>query len=241
MTRSDSELVRVHPALVHAHRADRAAPADIQRAYLRFTWARRKAPPRPVLRWLFAGMAIGLGVASAATVIQQPSKRSSSPSQLVEAAGPAKAKARASGRAAAKHASEEAKALPEPLPVASAKASEAAAAQPAASTSSVPWPHSAPPSSALPSMASAASSSEWQRAAAALRGGDLSAAEAALSKLSQSESPSDRQAAELARAQLLVERGRVAEAIPTLQRLAREGGSTIIRSQAASLLRTLGQ
>jgi predicted Zn-dependent protease len=92
---------------------------------------------------------------------------------------------------------------------------------------------------ALASAASAASASDWQRAAAALREGDLAAAEAALSKLEQSDSVRDRQAAELARAQLLVRRGRVAEAIPTLQRLAREGGTPVIRSQAASMLQTL--
>jgi hypothetical protein len=43
----------------------------------------------------------------------------------------------------------------------------------------------------------------------------------------------------LARAQLLVKRGMRAEATPTLQRLAREGGSEVIRSQATSVLQSM--
>jgi len=80
------------------------------------------------------------------------------------------------------------------------------------------------------------SASKWQRAAEALRAGDLPTAEATLAELENSPSLHDRQAAELARAQLLVRAGRAGEAIPTLQRLAREGDSPVIRAQAATLL-----
>ena len=241
MTHNDLERLRVRPALIDAHRADRAAPIDIQRAYLRFSWARRKASPRlPVLRWLASGMAIGLGVASAATLIQQQNTRSTNQSELIEAAAPARAKGR--GRAVGNQAIQEPRTLAESS-LATTQAPEAAAAARAPNAPSVALPRSAASSgvAAGTRSASTTSASEWQRAAAALQSGNLSAAEAALTKLAQSDDPSDRQAAELARAQLLVDRGRVAEATPTLQRLAREGGSAVIRSQAASLLRSLGQ
>ena len=92
-----------------------------------------------------------------------------------------------------------------------------------------------PHAGTLPS-ASLPSASKWQRAAEALRAGDLPTAEATLAELENSPSLHDRQAAELARAQLLVRAGRAGEAIPTLQRLAREGDSPVIRAQAATLL-----
>src|SRR4051794_39081834 len=73
MTRRDSELGRVQPPVLDAYHSNVVSPADIQRAYLRFAWARRKAPsPMVVVRWLFAGVAIGLGVASAATLLPPP-------------------------------------------------------------------------------------------------------------------------------------------------------------------------
>jgi hypothetical protein len=98
-------------------------------------------------------------------------------------------------------------------------------------------PQAAEPRGPAPAASTSTSTSDWQRAAIALRAGELGAAEAALEKLENSASPLDRQAAELARAQLLVKRGMRAEATPALQRLAREGSSEVIRSQAASVLR----
>jgi len=236
MTRSQPEPVRVHPALLTAHRADEADPADIQRAYLRFSWARRKAAPRlTVARWLVAGVAIGFGVASAATLIPPPRVRTAPPIASAEASAPS-AKQRALKRAGQNSAVDAAPAFIEPQPQPLSTSSERPPAplppEPAHGTFAV-LPQRAP---ALPSSVAAGSASDWQRAAAALRGGDLKAAEAALAKLEQTGDLRDRQAAELARAQLLVGRGRVAEARPTLQRLAREGSSAVIRSQAADML-----
>jgi len=225
----------MHPALLDAHAANRADPADMQRAYLRFSWARRKAPARlPVVRWLLAGVAIGLGVASAATLIPVPGARTPTPRASAEPSAPAAKPHRAkrgirnSGANAEPKlaeplapAPEPAPAQPPPLPVRDARG---VIAQPAPSSSAAQLTDSA---------------SDWQRAATALRSGDLLTAEEALTKLERSDSLRDREAAELARAQLLVSRGRVAEAIPTLRRLARVGDSPVTRSQATSVLQSL--
>jgi len=235
MTRRDSELGRVQPSVLDAHHANVVSPADIQRAYLRFAWARRKAPARfVVVRWLLAGIAIGLGVASAATLLPPPRVvHSSAPAESTERA--ANAKRHAPVRAAQNRVLDEEPTRVEPPP-----ASSVPVVAPQSPRPSSQMLNAAPPRMPVPaSAASTASSSDWQIAAAALRSGDLSAAEAALAKLEQSDSLRDREAAELARAQLLVSSGRTAEATPTLHRLARDGHSPVIRSQAASMLQNL--
>jgi len=229
MTRRPAEPMRVHSSLIEAHRAHGADPADIQRAYLRFSWARRRAPRHlPVVRWLLAGVAVGIGVASAATLIQLRKTAELAPIESAQAVA-ATAKHRRVGFGGRSTAAEQAPAVA--APVAAASEHPPLSPRPSSSTSGAE-PHPA----ALPSASSRPGASEWQRAAEALRGGDLRTAEAALAELENSQSLHDRQAAELARAQLLVRRGRAREALPTLQRLAREGDSPVIRSQAATLL-----
>jgi hypothetical protein len=227
--------MRVARPILSAYRADEAHSADVQRAYLRFSWARRQVPRRlPLARWLVAGFVIGVSVASAASLLPMAKRYTATPSESANvvpglaAHHPAKRAARAEGRE------------PKPPPlVAETSSSER-------SITEVPSPAfthkssaAAPRSSALASAPPSAHASDWQRAAAALRNGNLADAEAALENLEQSEDPLDRQAAELARAQLLVRVGRGAEARRTLEHLAREGGSPVIRSQAASSLRAL--
>ena len=235
MTRSELECARVRPSVIDAHRADQAHPADIQRAYLRFTWARRKAPPKlSVVRWLAAGAAIGFGVASAATLLPPPRTHSAKPAESA-AVSAASSKRRANGLTGRSSASHE---EPAPVELPPASSEQPPAARLPRASSSTPAGN-AQRSPAPSSGESTASASDWQRAAAALRSGDLSAAEAALAKISQSDLVRDRQAAELARAQLLARSGRVAEATPTMERLAREGSSPLIRAQAASALQSL--
>jgi len=234
MTRRDAELVRVRSSVLDAHRARGAEPADIQRAYLRFSWARRRAPRHlPVVRWLLAGVAVGFGVASAATLIQPRKVAGAPPSESAKAAA-ATAKHRAVGVAPHSTAVETAPSVVTPVAVPAER-------QPLSTRPSSSPLGAEPRAPTLPSAASTAGASEWQRAAAALRGGDLPTADAALAKLESSASLRDRQAAELARAQLLVGRGRVSDATPTLQRLAREGDSPVIRSQAATLLKSFNR
>jgi len=239
MTRADSQLIRVRSALVEAHRADQGDPADIQRAYLRFSWARRKAPAKlPLLRWLVAGVAIGVGVASAASLAPKLGSRSAAP---LESASVSHGGARHHPLGSTARGGNS----KEPGPSAEAAGSPARPLTELSARSGIAAPgFRAQRAPALSSAASTASASApenaWERAAVALRNGDLAAAEAALANLEQSDNLLDRQAAELARAQLLVKRGRAAEARSTLQRLARDGGSALIRSQAASTLRSLG-
>lgn len=235
MTRRGSELGRVQPSVLDAYHANVASPADVQRAYLRFAWARRKAPARfVVVRWLLAGVAIGLGVASAATLLPPPrAVHSAAPAESTEKRA-ANAKRHAPVRAAQNRVTDE-----EPTRVEAAPASSMPLAAPQSPRPSSHLLNAAPPRLSVPASAASTASSDWQIAAAALRSGDLSTAEAALAKLEQSDSLRDREAAELARAQLLVSSGRTAEATITLHRLARDGHSPVIRSQAASMLQNL--
>ena len=237
MTIGNPERLRVRPSVLDAHRANRADPGDIQRAYLRFAWARRKTAPRlSVLRWLLAGVAIGFGVASAATLVPPPQVRSVTPN-----AGPdlqaaiVKHPPVARRRRTSVDREEPAATTPSAAPVTSAPGAPAPpfASLPSRAAAGSLGVAGRPP---LPSVLEPSSASDWQRAAAALRGGDIQSADAALARLEQSESLRDRQAAELARAQLLMSRGRIAEATPKLQRLAREADSSVVRAQATSML-----
>lgn len=241
MTRSPSRkqpgAMRVARPVLAAYRADEAHSADVQRAYLRFSWTRRQVPRRlPLARWPVAGFVIGVSVASAASLLPMAKRNTATPSESANVVAgpaahqPAKRAARADGR--------EPK---QPPLVADTSSSERASAEAPAPASASAYKSSvaAPRPSALASAPPSAHASDWQRAAAALRNGNLADAEAALENLEHSEDPLDRQAAELARAQLLVRVGRGAEARRTLEHLAREGGSPVIRSQAASSLRAL--
>jgi hypothetical protein len=228
MTQRHVEPLRIRASVIEAHRVRGADPADIQRAYLRFSWARRKAPrPMPVVRWVLAGVAVGFGVASAATLIQPPKAAAPAPSESAKAVA-ATAKHRHGGFGARSTTVEQAPTAVAPIAAPSER--PPSSTRPSSST----W-RAEPHAGTLPS-ASLPSASKWQRAAEALRDGDLPTAEQALAELENSQSLHDRQAAELARAQLLVRGGRAAEAIPTLQRLARNGDSPVIRAQAATLL-----
>jgi len=247
MTRDDFEFGRVRAPLLDAHRGDRADAANIQRACLRFSWARRKAPTRAYfMRWLVAGFAIGVGAASAASLAPRFAVRSAAPSEAVQI-GSGQAKHPAVSRAARSRVAQAEPALSYPSPIVPAGPLRALPSQSAASSPSGA-PRSPVPAntvakasgSASVSGPASANASEWGRAAQALRTGDLGSAEAALANLEKSDSIQDRQAAELARAQLLVKQSRAAEAIGTLQRLAREGLSPVIVAQAASALKNLG-
>jgi hypothetical protein len=220
MTRNESEL-QLRQAVLDAYRAEQAEPIAVQRAYLRFSWRRRKNTLAPrVFGWVLSGMVLGLGAASAATLLPLPKAPWAMPVGSTKFMAPVAKKAQVG--VAPKSAVNS-----EPPPPASLLTSAPSAV--------------APRAAALrgPALAAGTSASDWQRAATALRTGELGVAEAALEKLEKSDNPLDRQAAELARAQLLVKRGMRAEATPTLQRLAREGGSEVIRSQATSVLQSM--
>lgn len=259
MTRNEGEMPKLRDSVTAAFRADEPAAVDVQRAYLRFSWARRKAAPRfraPALGWLVAGIAIGMGAASAATLVSIPgfSTRAELAELLSNGAVAAKEKSRKGHR----------QARPSAAPPLAVSADPVEAAEPAElptavgvvireekarllpSAASVPSPGLlAGPSAAgtadrrAEPLAARAVPSDWQSAAAALRSGNFSQAEAALSKIESGASEPDREAAALARAQLLIRNGRGREVRGLLERLTREGHSELVRSQAATVLRGL--
>ncbi len=223
MTRNESEL-QLRQAVLDAYRAERAEPSAVQRAYLRFSWGRRKNTLAPrVFGWVLSGMLLGLGAASAATLLPLPKAPWATPVGSARLSAPIAREGAQVGAAPKSTASSDVPPPESSLP----------------SVPSAPAPRAAMVRS--PAAAASASTGDWQRAANALRSGELGTAEAALENLEKSNSPLDRQAAELAKDQLLVKRGMRAEATPTLQRLAREGGSEVIRSQAASMLQSSNQ
>jgi hypothetical protein len=76
----------------------------------------------------------------------------------------------------------------------------------------------------------------WQRAARALREGDFASADAALAELSAQTGGGEREAAQLARAQLLLSHGHEAEALSTLRSLQLSASSSSVRHKAGELL-----
>lgn len=90
----------------------------------------------------------------------------------------------------------------------------------------------------LPSatLQSASERSAWQKAASALEQNDHRAAQRALSELEASREATTRDAARLARAELLIAENRISDARPLLERLAESGATPLIRRRAAELL-----
>jgi hypothetical protein len=79
----------------------------------------------------------------------------------------------------------------------------------------------------------------WSRVAQAISDKDWTAADRALNDLSSDGDPSTRDAAELARAELAIARGRTGALRPLVERLARSGATGLIRKRALALLERL--
>jgi len=207
-------------------RRDEPEPGDVQAAYRRFA-ARRLEPVSAfrVVRWLAVGFVAGGSVAFAAT--GAPALRARFwPLHLTARAGEASTVAHVPERPLRRAAPESA-----PAPAASATpppAPPSDGARPAAES-----PHVV----VLPEPP--ASDPKWQRAAAALKTHDYSAAENALREVETTGTPGDRDAASLALAQVLLTRGRTVEARARLERLTQRAGSALVREKAASLLADL--
>jgi hypothetical protein len=80
----------------------------------------------------------------------------------------------------------------------------------------------------------------WAKVAEALSANDFRSADGALAELGRSADATTRDAAELARAQLRVAHGGGEPLRPSLERLAREGSTPLVRRRAAELLGVLG-
>jgi hypothetical protein len=76
----------------------------------------------------------------------------------------------------------------------------------------------------------------WAKAAQGLRNDDFAATQAALATLEQAGSASDREAARLIRAQLMLHQGNASGARALLQDLANNAQSAQVRAKARSLL-----
>jgi hypothetical protein len=225
-------------------RSEQPTRDEVQRAYWRFTSARRE-PARPfrVGRWLLVGALIGVGAASAAPggalhhlaleltgVVpdrgtQNPRSLRPKPSIRTERAPSAR--------------------LPtvEATPAAAETPSQPPREQ---ASRGVGVSRTAPPKSAVvkatgepPSRTE--ESAEWQRAARALRARDFREAEAALESLEKTGAQPDREAARLSRAQLLLANGRLREAQAALRSLATSAVSPRIRASALELERSVSE
>lgn len=203
-------------------RRDEPEPRAIRTAYRRFVTRRSEPLSAFVLvRWLAAGFALGWGVAFAATGdplfgagLQRPAQPTVAP--------------RATASRTLPHS------RPRPHEAASASASS-----PADSVAPVPKAPSvnAHAASSAPRVAldESLSDPKWQRAAAALKARNYEAAESALREVEASGRVSDRDAASLALAQVLLTRGRRVEARARLQRLSAQASSPLVREQATAL------
>lgn len=225
----------VPPALGQAWHAAKPSAGELQRGYSRYL--RRRSPQRKafgIARWVLGGLVLGAGLAQAASMTPwqrwfgqnqvvlphapaAPNKLDSTKTPVVEAApAPPLADAPAPSGTA----------VVAPAPVAPAPvALPANAATPA-------------PSVAAPTPSSAASfrvQEQWRLAAEGLRSGNFNQAHQALLELERTTGGGERDAARLARAQLLSSHGRGAEALALSLELEAHGSSSLVRDKAREL------
>jgi hypothetical protein len=211
-------------SLVEAWRSDVASPAELRRGYGRFT---RKPPARQALLRLMSGVALGLllgvGLAQASSIAR--ARWFAARDVTLRPSGKSPLASRSDNGALAPL-------IPQPdLP---------GAQQPPAPVRNLPAADRAP-RVALPSSSSSAPhvQQQWQQAAAALRAKDFARAQSALLEVERS--GGERDAARLARAQLLSSRGRTADAIALLSDLSAHAQSRLVREQSVELLARLAK
>lgn len=212
-----------------ALRHDEPDPHTVDRAYRRFVAAPVHVPPPRLLlgRWLLGGFALGWGVVFAATGDPLFGARSHWLSELAPSGVPSEPPGARKPRGG----------TPPPAKV-------VGSTPPASSNDVPPTLTEAPPpaATAAPELARSRANGDfrvdptWQRAAAALRTHDYAAAEAALFDLEHQGTPSAREAASLALAQVLLARGQTATARTRLERLSVSAHSVVTRDKARALL-----
>jgi hypothetical protein len=212
----------VPPALVQAWRDACENQAQARQAYAKFSV--RGATRRPVTLiavagWIIAGMLLSVGSLYAANAAPWPSLGFLSTSRLLEA------RLTKIARSAARQATPK---LSEPPALATAPS-------PSRPTQVLggKGPPSAPGASAT---ATIAAPEQWQRAARGLREGDFAGANAALRALTNQTSGAEREAAQLALAQLLLSHQQSAQALPLLRALQASARSSSVRRKATELL-----
>jgi hypothetical protein len=226
MSSPPSDIGPLPRPLVAAWRAAKPSPAELRRGYARYL--RRGAPKRTPLRftrWLLGGLLLGAGLAHAASAVPwqrwvgEAEPTSAPPASGRSAASPQRAP---SGRPSV--------APPQP-------ALELELAEPTPTTASPPIERAATsaPAPSAPSAASYAIQEQWRVAAEGLRTGRFEQASRALLELERSTLGGERDAARLARAQLLSSHGRGAEALALARQLEREAVSSVVRDKAREL------
>lgn len=227
MSSAPTEESVVPPALGQAWRAGKPSASELQRGYARYL--RRRAPQKRafgVARWVVAGLVLGAGLAQAASMT--PWQRWFGQNELVLPHAPVKAPAPSPNRAAPGI-----QATPSSAPVmAPAPVVAPAPVIVAPSAASAPRAATTPPA---PSTVAFRIQEQWRLAAEGLRNGDFNGAHQALLELERTTVGGERDAARLARAQLLSSHGRSAEALALGSELEAHASSSLVREKARDL------
>jgi hypothetical protein len=232
MSSPPSEQNPLSRPLVDAWRAAGPVESELRRGYARFL--RRRNPQRSASsfgRWVVGGVLLGAGLAQAAT--SQPWRAWTS-TEVERPAPP-------------QHVPEPAKArsiVPQPsLPV--AELGEPTSVPP----TELPQPRAPRQLDVSPTATPVASASaasfhvreQWRLAAEGLRTGNSTQAERALVDLEQTARGGEREAAQLARAQLLSRIGRSDEAMRIATELERSASSEVVKGKARELRASLSK
>ena len=223
MDSTPSEKPSLPRPLVDAWQADVPSTGELRRGYARFMRKRPKRAVTALARWIITGLVLGGGLAQAATLV--PKHWLGSHEQVALAPKPPSTPAeqpRRVGEATLVAPREPATAVPVE------RARTASPALPAA----------------LPSVAQAQRTmvqEQWQRAAAAMRAKDVAGAQSALLDVELHTTGAERDAARIARAQLLASSGRRAEALSLAVELAATATSIAVREKARELSSQLTQ
>jgi hypothetical protein len=213
-------------AALRVLREDQPSVRELAAAYQRFARKpQRRSAGLLVSRWLLAGLVMGLGVAFGAQAVV----RRLQPTSVAERPEPVAAPS-AARKAAVRSA-----------PVPSPQDTPELPAQPLAPPSELKPPRAA--SFASPKAVTVgvderppADSAVWAKAAEGLRNNDFAETQSALATLENASSATDREAARLIRAQLMLHQGDASGARTLLHDLASNAQSAQVRSKARSLL-----
>ena len=224
--RNQPDLPGLSAAALRVLRADQASDRELHSAYQRFAGRpQQRAPGLLVSRWLLAGLVMGLGMAFAADAVVQRRKAPSPAEQPALVAVPGVARKTAPLNAPLPSLQQD---PPEPSAEPLPSLSES---KPARAPSVSPKPSAVGSDERPP-----ADGAVWAKAAQGLRDKDFAQTAAALSTLEHAGSTTDREAARLIRAQLMLHQGNVSGARAVLQELLERAQSAQVRAKAQGLL-----
>ena len=230
MSSAPPEETVVPQALAHAWHQGKPTSPELQRSYARYL--RRSQPQRKafgVARWVVGGLLLGVGLAQAASVT--PWQRWFGQNQVISLPAPSKAHTPSNPQIpAAPHTLEAA-------PEQAVTQAPVAAPSPVAVSGVLPSARTQTPSAASP--AAVRAREQWRLAADGLRSGDFNGANLALLELERTTGGGERDAARLARAQLLSSHGHNAEALAISRELEQRASSSVVRDKARDLRESL--